>query len=99
MAKRHGLEFWRAHLAAWRRSDLTQRKYCANQGLDKKAFYRWRRKEREAVASAKSALALIPVSIVPISVGAAVTGSVVRLHNSPGGWSAPWLAGLLRQPP
>lgn len=100
MAKRHGQEFWRAHLEAWRRSDLTQREYCASQGLGEKAFYRWRRKEREAVASAKSSLTLVPVSV-----GAPVTGSIVRLH-SPGGWrielpagSAPWLADLLRQLP
>lgn len=100
MAKRHGQEFWRAHLEAWRRSDLTQREYCAAQGLGEKAFYRWRRKEREAVASAQSSLTLVPVSV-----GAPVTGSVVRLH-SPGGWrielpagSAPWLADLLRHLP
>lgn len=99
MAKRHGQEFWRAHLEAWHRSDLTQREYCANQGLGEKAFYRWRRKEREAVASAQSSLTLVPVSV-----GAPVTGSI-RLH-SPGGWrielpagSAPWLADLLRHLP
>jgi hypothetical protein len=100
MAKRHGQEFWREHLEAWRRSDLTQREYCANQGLGEKAFYRWRRKEREAVASAKSSLTLVPVSV-----GAPVAGNVVRLH-SPGGWrielpadGVPWLADLLRQLP
>ncbi len=100
MAKRHGQEFWREHLEAWRRSDLTQREYCANQGLGEKAFYRWRRKEREAVASAKSSLTLVPVSV-----SAPVMGDVVRLH-SPGGWrielpadGAPWLADLLRQLP
>ena len=100
MAKRHGQEFWRAYLEAWHRSDLTQREYCAAQGLGEKAFYRWRRKEREAAASAKSSLTLVPVSV-----GAPVTGSVVRLH-SPGGWrielpagSAPWLVDLLRQLP
>jgi hypothetical protein len=100
MAQRHGEEFWRAHLEAWHRSDLTQREYCANQGLGEKAFYRWRRKQREAVASAKSSLTLVPVSV-----GAPLTGSVVRLY-SPGGWridlpagNTPWLADLLRQLP
>ena len=100
MAKRHGQEFWRKHLEAWRRSDLTQREYCANHGLGEKAFYRWRRKEREAAASATTSLTLVPVSV-----GAPVAGSVVRLH-SPGGWrielpaeGAPWLADLLRQLP
>ena len=105
MAKRHGQEFWRAHLEAWHRSDLTQREYCANQGLGEKAFYRWRRKEREAVVPAQSSLTLVPVSVAPVCAGAPVTGSVVRLH-SPGGWrielpagSAPWLADLLRHLP
>ena len=58
MAKRHGQEFWRAHLEGWHRSDLTQREYCANQGLGEKAFYRWRRKEREATVSAQPSLTL-----------------------------------------
>jgi len=100
MAKRHGQAFWRAHLEAWHRSDLTQREYCASQGLGEKAFYRWRRKEKEAIASATSSLTLVPVSV-----GAPVTGSIVRLY-SPGGWrielpagGASWLADLLRQLP
>lgn len=100
MAKRHGQEFWRAHLETWHRSELTQREYCASQGLGEKAFYRWRRKEKEAIALAKSSLTLVPVSV-----GASATGSVVRLH-SPGGWrielpagGALWLADLLRQLP
>jgi hypothetical protein len=76
MAKRHGQEFWRRHLEGWRQSDLTQREYCATQGLGEKAFYRWRRKEREAAASVKSLLTLVPVSV-----GAPVAGSVVRLHS------------------
>ena len=49
----HGQEFWRAHLEAWHRSNQTQRAYCASQGIGEKAFYHWRRKEKEAVASAK----------------------------------------------
>lgn len=100
MAKRHGQEFWRAHLEAWHRSELTQREYCASRGLGEKAFYRWRHKEKEAVASANPSLTLVPVSV-----GAPLTGSVVRLH-SPGGWrielpvgGAPWLADLLRHLP
>ncbi|MGO9444829.1 MAG: IS66 family insertion sequence element accessory protein TnpA [Thiobacillaceae bacterium] len=99
MAKRHGAEFWRRHLEAWHRSDLTQREYCATYGLGERAFCRWRRKEK-AAAAAKSSLTLVPVSM-----GTPVTGSVVRL-TSPGGWrieiaggSAPWLGDCLRQLP
>jgi hypothetical protein len=100
MAKRHGAEFWRAHLEAWHRSDVTQREYCAKHELGEKAFYRWRRKEKDAIAAAKSSLTLVPVSV-----GTPATGSVVRLH-SPGGWkielpdgNVSWLAELLRQLP
>ena len=100
MAKRHGAEFWRRHLEAWHRSDLTQRDYCVTYGLGERAFCRWRRKERQAVATANSSLTLVPVSL-----DASSSGSVVRL-TSPGGWrieitggSAPWLADCVRQLP
>ncbi|MBK8338021.1 MAG: hypothetical protein IPL03_16290 [Sterolibacteriaceae bacterium] len=33
MAKRHGPAYWREHIQNWVRSDLTQREYCANNGL------------------------------------------------------------------
>lgn len=99
MAKRLGAEYWQWHLDAWRQSGLTQIAYCARHGLDVKTFYRWRRKG-DAVALASSSLTLVPVSI-----GAPATGSIIRLH-SPGGWrielpagGTPWLADLLRQLP
>ena len=100
MAKRHGEEFWREHVAAWHQSDQTQRAYCARHGLGERAFYRWHRKEKEAIAAGKASLTLVPVSV-----GMPTTGSVIRLH-SPGGWrielpagEAPWLAELLRHLP
>lgn len=100
MAKRQTVGFWQEQLEGWRRSGLTQVAYCASRGLSIKSFHRWRRKEREIAASATPSLTLVPVSL-----GAPVMGSVVRLH-SPGGWridlpatGAPWLADLLRQLP
>lgn len=100
MAKRRGAEFWRAHLEAWHRSDVTQREYCAKHELGEKAFYRWRRKEKDAIAATKSSLTLVPVSV-----GTPATSSVVRLH-SPGGWrieiaggNVSWLADFLRHLP
>jgi len=100
MGKRHGAQYWRAHVEAWHRSDLTQREYCAKHELSEKSFYRWRGKEKETIAAASSSLTL-----VPISVGTPATSSVVRLH-SPGGWrvelpggNVSWLAELLRQLP
>ncbi|MDP3438626.1 MAG: hypothetical protein Q8R95_03415 [Azonexus sp.] len=101
MARRHGPVYWQKHLEAWSQSDLTQEAYCSQNGLSTKSFYRWRRKEKDALSAAGSSLTLVPVSIS----GPATTGSVVRLH-SPGGWrielptgSAPWLADVLRQLP
>ena len=102
MAKRHGAEFWREHLDAWHQSDLTQKAYCANNGLGAKAFYRWHRKDKEALAAAKATLTLIPTHLgAPVP----VANNVIQLH-SPGGWrielpatNAPWLPDLLRQLP
>ena len=33
--------FWREHLDGWRRSNLTQREYCAANGLSLKRFGNW----------------------------------------------------------
>lgn len=80
MAKRHGPEYWREHVQNWVRSDLTQRDYCANNGLGERAFHRWRSREKETIAAAKASLTLVPVSVGQPE----ATGSV-RLR-SPGGW-------------
>lgn len=80
MAKRHGLAFWRKHVEEWCRSDLTQREYCANNGISERAFHRWRSREKETIAAAKATLTLVPVSV-----GAAASSNVVWLR-SPDGW-------------
>jgi hypothetical protein len=101
MAKRHGPVYWQKHLDACKQSDLTQKDYCAQHGLSTKSFYRWLRKEKDAVTATNSALTLVPVSVV----GTAPSGNLIRLH-SPRGWrielpvgNAPWLADILRQLP
>ena len=81
MAKRHGPIYWREHIENWVRSDLTQREYCANNGLSEKAFHRWRSREKEAIAATKAS----QLTLVPASVGKPETISVVRLR-SPDGW-------------
>lgn len=100
MAKRQSTEFWERHLEGWQRSGLTQVAYCASHGLRIKSFSRWRSKTRDAAQAGNSLLTLIPISIA-----APVTGSVVQIY-SPGGWriefpavSATMLADLLRQLP
>jgi len=80
MAKRHGLEYWRRHLEAWHQSDLTQKAYCASQGLSVESLRRWRRREKAALVAAKSSLTLVPVSV-----GMVAAGNIVRLR-SPDGW-------------
>lgn len=100
MAKKRGEEYWQRHLEAWRQSDLTQVAYCTRQGLSVKSFYRWRRKDKETAGTTKPSLILVPVSV-----RAPATDSIIRLH-SPGGWrveltgdSIPRLADLLRALP
>lgn len=39
--------FWRAHLKAWRDSDLNQREYCERHGLALKRFGNWRAKFKD----------------------------------------------------
>ena len=98
MAKRQGRAYWQGHLAAWTESGLTQQAYCTKHGLSLQSFYRWRRKQ-------KAALAVKPLTLVPVGIEASVARNMVRLH-SPGGWSielpdagAAWLPSLLRQLP
>lgn len=60
--------------------------------IGRAAFYRWHRKEKEAIEAGKASLTLVPVNV-----GMSPTGNVIRFH-SPGGWrielpagEAPWL--------
>ena len=80
MAKRHGVEFWRAHIEAWHRSDLTQVAYCECNGLSTKSLRRWLWREKRESAAGMSSLTLVPVSM-----GTPATSSVVKLR-SPDGW-------------
>jgi len=99
MARRHGAQFWRTHIEAWDRSELTQREYSAQHGLAARGFYRWRRKHKEAKAANAS------LTLVPVSVSGPAANAVVRLHSS-GGWrievpggNVSWLAEMVKQLP
>ena len=48
--------FWRDHMEGWQRSGVSQREYCAQQGLSLSTFTLWRR--RLAAGS------LVPVGVV-----------------------------------
>ena len=97
MAKRHGAGYWRGHLEAWDRSDLTQREYCLANGLSVESLRRRRRRAQEGL-DVKSPLTLVAARVI-----SPVSEDVVRLY-SPGGWRielrqgcAGWLADWLRQ--
>ncbi len=98
MSKRRGQAYWQGHLTGWLESGLTQQAYCERHGLSKASFYRWREKQ-------KSALAAKPLTLVPVAIEAPGAQGAVRLQ-SPGRWrievpgvGAAWLGALLRQLP
>ena len=100
MAKRHGPGYWGRHLEAWYQSELTQREYGAQHGLQERTVERWRCKQRQGLVAAAA-----PLTLVPASVSATPSVGVLRLTR-PGGWrievpsgSAAWLTELLRQLP
>lgn len=53
---------WRDRLAAWRRSGLSVRAFCARHGLSQPSFYAWRRElaKRDAARPA-----FVPVHVLP----------------------------------
>jgi transposase len=65
---------WRQHLAAWRRSGLSVRAFCAAQGLSEPSFYSWRRMltQRDRRGVCKSA-----------SGGGTVSGAALAADVSP----------------
>ena len=87
--------FWTTHLAGWRQSGLTQRAYCARQGLKFKSFVRWRSKERAGQLSSTTpalpALTLVPAQRIthPVPHSTNPASQTIRLH-SPGGWLIEW---------
>lgn len=101
MSQRQGAEFWREHLEAWSRSELTQVGYCAAHQLSIKSFRRWRARGKQQAAQANGVLTLVPVKLS----SASSPSSLVQLH-SPGGWrielpavDASWLGKLLHKLP
>ena len=94
--------FWRTVLRQWRRSGLSVRAYCREQGLSEPSFYAWRRTlaARDAVT-----VRFVSVQVTPepqpapaadVSAGALelVLGAGRRLHIRPG-FDGPTLTRLL----
>jgi len=54
--------FWEKHIAAWRRSDLSQAEYCRNNGLVKSRFWYWRKRfDRHGTED----ITFVPVTVSP----------------------------------
>lgn len=54
--------FWRRVLRQWRRSGLSVREFCADQGLSEASLYWWRRTLDQKDAQATR---LVPVRVIP----------------------------------
>jgi transposase len=52
-------QFWQDHIQAWRRSGLNQSEYCRRQGLNKDAYFYWKKK----LSQDSSPLSLVPVPV------------------------------------
>ena len=56
---------WREHVAAWKKSGLSQAEFCRQHLLDKQHFSLWKRKiERDKAGDSGSKLIELPVSVL-----------------------------------
>lgn len=58
MAPKQRLHVWQEHFTRWKQSGLSQRAYCAQQGLNLSTFHYWRKRVAAPVAGSK----LIPLA-------------------------------------
>ena len=52
-------QFWQDHIQAWSRSGLNQSEYCRRQGLNKDAYFYWKKK----LSQDSSSLSLVPLAV------------------------------------
>ena len=65
-SKRSAEERWREHVAAWRRSALSQAEYCRREGLVANDFSRWKREIARRDSRVTHAAAMfVPVQVAP----------------------------------
>ncbi len=91
--------YWQQHFKRWQESALTQRAYCAREGLAPSTFDRWRRLIRTGSVKPDAALTLVPVPVespVPPTTLRSPAGWELRL---PASLPLTDLAILLRQLP
>jgi len=74
------LSYWQQHFSRWQSSGLSQRAYCAREGLALSTFDYWRRLARINTGKQKSAT---PLTLVPVQVARRPDHTTLR---SPAGW-------------
>ena len=95
---------WHRHVEAWRESGLSQADYCRQQGLNRKTFSLWTRRDQGDPSMDKdTSLELISVQVSPSAPVAIAEASAILLRFPHGAQlelstAVPprWLAELLR---
>lgn len=70
-------KIWAARITEWKRSGLTQKRYCAEQGVPQSTFQWWRNRLKESSETAEST-ALVEVS-PPVSNGERIDGIAITV--------------------
>jgi len=56
--------FWRAHVAAWRESGLTQRAYCHRESLPETQLSHWKHRLAKSQRRSRAKASLVPVQVL-----------------------------------
>ena len=70
--------FWRAHIAAWRESGLTQRAYCHRESLPETQLSHWKHRLAKSQRRSRVKRSLVPVQVLeppPAELDSAVSES------------------------
>lgn len=78
-------EFWRLAFDEHRKSGMSIKAFCAQQGVSEQAFYTWRRKLRGLVDAGSEIGELVPVTVVDRASTAVRRSSQVQIVT-PGGF-------------
>jgi hypothetical protein len=69
-------EFWRQVVARQRKSGLSIRRFCEQEGLATATFYIWKRRLGQGTAGTLVPVGFAPVQVVPESTPATAAGSM-----------------------
>jgi len=93
---------WAGHIKGWEQSGLSQRGYCAREGLKWPSFDYWRRHLKQLNQSKQVVLGK-PLQLVPVKVEPSTVTKELRLLH-PSGWElrlpstmeVTWITNLLK---